>query len=359
MKSVSATPGSPAPVKNAEAPAQRRVGERLDDQPPVPLLGKIQRQLHAHPLLGPTAVLILACVVFTAMVGPRFIDPLNVSLILQQVQIIGMVGIAQTLIILTAGIDLSVAAVMVFTTVISGKLAAEAGLPAVVALVIALATGAACGFLNGILVTRFRVPPFISTLGTLSIFTALNLLASGSQTIKANVLPDLLLWPGETFRVLGAPVTYGSILVLLSFVAVAFILKRTAWGEHIYAVGDNAEGARLSGIRTTRVLLSVYVVAGIICAIAGWLLIGRVGSVSPFSGEGVNLASITAVVIGGTSLFGGRGNVLGTLLGALIIGVFSNGLTLAGVDILWQVFTTGVLVIVAVGLDQWTRKVAG
>lgn len=359
MKSVSATSGAPAAATASEAPAQRKVGERLADQPPVSFLGGVQRQMHAHPLLGPAAVLILACVVFTAMVGPRFMDPLNISLILQQVQIIGMVGIAQTLIILTSGIDLSVAAAMVFTTVISGKLAAEAGLPAVVALLIALATGAACGLLNGILVTRFRVPPFISTLGTLSIFTALNLLASGSQTIKANVLPNLFLWPGETFRVLGAPVTYGSILVLLSFVAVAFILKRTAWGEHIYAVGDNAEGARLSGIRTNRVLLSVYIVAGVICAIAGWLLIGRVGSVSPFSGEGVNLASITAVVIGGTSLFGGRGNVLGTLLGALIIGVFSNGLTLAGVDVLWQVFTTGVLVIVAVGLDQWTRKVAG
>ncbi|WP_427170500.1 ABC transporter permease [Arthrobacter sp. 92] len=351
MKSLSSPPTAPAPP--------RRVGERLVDQPQVPLMGRIQRAMHAHPLLGPTAVLILACIFFTVTVGSRFIEPLNISLILQQVQIIGMVGIAQTLIILTGGIDLSVAAAMVFSTVIAGKLAAEAGTPPLLALLVGLLTGGMCGFLNGALVTRFRVPPFIATLGTLSIFTALNLFVSGSQTIKANALPDLLLWPGQTLRVLGAPVTFGSILVLAAFIVVSYILRRTAWGEHIYAVGDNAEGARLSGIRTTRVLMGVYITAGVICAVAGWLLIGRVGSVSPFSGEGVNLASITAVVIGGTSLFGGRGHVLGTLLGALIIGVFSNGLTLTGVDVLWQVFTTGVLVIVAVGLDQWTRKVAG
>lgn len=315
--------------------------------------------MHAHPLLGPTAVLVLAILVFTLWVGPRFITALNVSLILQQVQIIGMVGIAQTLIILTGGIDLSVAAIMVFSSVIAGKLSAEAGLPGPVVLLIGLGTGALCGLLNGALVTRFRVPPFIATLGTLSVFTALNLWVSGSQTIKADALSGLLLWPGQTFKVFGAPVTFGSILVLVAFVLVSFILRRTAWGEHIYAVGDNPEGARLSGIRTTRVLMGVYITAGVVCAIAGWLLIGRVGSVSPFSGEGINLSSITAVVIGGTSLFGGRGHVLGTLLGALIIGVFSNGLTLAGVDVLWQVFTTGVLVVVAVSLDQWTRKVAG
>jgi fructose transport system permease protein len=343
----------------AEPGTDRRVGQRLDGPVRLSMLQRLQRAMHSHPLLGPVVVLALSCLVFSIWVGPKFFGPRNISLLLQQVQIIGMIGIAQTLVILTGGIDLSVAAIMVLTSVVAGTLAFQAGLPAVVALLIALLCGALCGGLNGFLVTRLRIPPFIATLGTLSIFTALNLQISGSQTIQSANVPDLLLWPGDTFQVLGTPVTYGSLLTIAGFVVAAFVLRRTAFGEHVYAVGDNPEGARLSGIHTKRVLMAVYLAAGVICAIGGWLLIGRVGSISPFSGTDVNLTSITAVVIGGTSLFGGRGSVTGTLLGALIVGVFSNGLTLAGVDVLWQVFTTGVLVILAVAVDQWTRRIAG
>lgn len=351
----------PAPQGSIAPPApDRRVGDPLTvDAPAVPLAVRLQRLLHARPLVGPAAVLVLAVVAFTAIVGPRFVDPANLSLILQQVQIIGMVGVAQTIIILTAGIDLSVGAVMVLSTVVAGRLAAEHGVPGPLALLAAVVVGSACGLLNGVLVARFRIPPFIATLGTLSIFTALTIWYSQSQTIRGGELPPILLWPGRTFDVAGVAVTYGSVLVVLGVVVAAVVLGRTAWGEHVHMTGDNAEGARLSGIRTSRVLVSGYVVAGLICAVAGWFLIGRVGSVSPFSAENVNLASITAVVIGGTSLFGGRGHVVGTLIGALIVGVFANGLTLAGVDVLWQTFTTGVLVVVAVGLDQWTRRVAG
>lgn len=343
----------------ASAPPDRRVGDPIRHEQRLPRSVQLQRVLHRHPLLGPSAVLLLAVIAFTILVGPRFLEPVNASLILQQVQIIGMVGIAQTLVVLTAGIDLSVGAIMVLTTVVAGRLASENGLPGAVALMVGVLVGAACGLVNGVLVSRFRIPPFITTLGTMSVFTALTIWFSGSQTIRGGEIPALLLWPGQTFTVAGAPITYGSVLMVLSVVAAAFILRRTAWGEHVYMVGDNPEGSRLSGIRSTRVLLSVYVVAGVVCAAAGWFLIGRVGSISPFSGENLNLSSITAVVIGGTSLFGGRGHVFGSLLGALIVGVFSNGLTLAGVDVLWQTFTTGVLVIIAVGLDQWTRRVAG
>src|SRR6185369_16384681 len=130
------------------------------------------------------------------------------------------------------------------------------------------------------------------------------------------------------------------------------------WGRHLHATGDDPDSARLSGIRTSRTLISVYVVAGAVCALAGWALIGRIGSVSPQAGVTSNLDSITAVVIGGTSLFGGRGSIIGTLIGALIVGVFRNGLALSGVNVLWQEFTVGVLIIVAVTLDQWIRRVA-
>jgi fructose transport system permease protein len=148
------------------------------------------------------------------------------------------------------------------------------------------------------------------------------------------------------------------VLLMLALYAVfGYVLHSTAWGRHVYAVGDDAEAAELAGIRVKRVLLSVYIAAGVVIAVTAWILIGRVGSASPNAGAEANLDSITSVVIGGTSLFGGRGVLIGTLLGALIVGVFRNGLALAGVDVLYQTFAVGVLVIAAVAIDQWIRKV--
>lgn len=340
----------------------RETADPLEQPEPQPAtlspLTRAQTILHARPLLGPLIVLLLTWLLFTLLVGPRFSDPLNVSLILQQVLIVGMVGIAQTLIILTAGIDLSVGAITVLASVVMGKLAADNGLPPLLALLLGIAAGGVCGGINGMLVTRLRIPPFIATLGTFSVFSAVNLAYSRSEAIRAQDVPPLLSWPGETVEILGTDLTYGSLLLIVCFAAVAYVLRDTAWGAHVCAVGDNPEGARLTGIRSRRVLLSVYVVAGLICGIAAWFLIGRIGSVSPQAGENLNLNSISAVVLGGTSLFGGRGSVLGTLLGALIVGVCSSGLALAGAHALWQLFTIGVLVILAVGADQWIRKVA-
>jgi fructose transport system permease protein len=168
-----------------------------------------------------------------------------------------------------------------------------------------------------------------------------------------------LLWFDHTWEPIDRfRVTYGSILMLAMFAVAWYALRRTAWGRHVYATGDDSESARLVGIRTDRVLLSVYTLAGLVCGIAGWLWISRIGAVSPKPLENANLDSITAVVIGGTSLFGGRGSVIGSLLGALIVGVFDSGLSQAGVDPLWRTFAIGVLVIVAVALDQWLRRVA-
>ena len=156
----------------------------------------------------------------------------------------------------------------------------------------------------------------------------------------------------------GSVVTYGSILMVLLALAVWYVLNRTAFGRHVYATGDDPDAARLAGISPNRTLIAVYTLAGLICAIAAWVLIGRIGGVSPQAGQTANLNSITAVVIGGTSLFGGRGSIVGTLVGALIVGVFRNGLALSGLEVLWQEFTVGVLIIVAVTLDQWIRRVA-
>ncbi|MBO9127826.1 ABC transporter permease [Rhizobium sp. 16-488-2a] len=206
-----------------------------------------------------------------------------------------------------------------------------------------------------------KLPPFIATLGTWNVFYALNLYFSGAQSIRGSEIdaaaPTLKFF-GENFSVFGTEVSYGSILFVIVFLVLWYALTRTAWGRHIYAVGDDREAAELAGIRTDRVLISVYAVAGLICALAGWSAIGRVGAVSPTSFFEGNLQSITAVVIGRISLFGGRGSILGPLIGALIVGVFQSGLRIAGVDVLWQLFAIGWLILIAVAIDQWIRKVS-
>jgi fructose transport system permease protein len=325
------------------------------------LLEKVQHYLHQYPTMVPVIVLLLSLVIFGLIAGGRFFSAFNLSLIMQQVSIIGILAAAQSLIIITAGIDLSVAAIMVLMSVIAGNLAVGMGVPAPLALLIALGGGTAAGLVNGLLVTRFKLPPFIVTLGTWNIFFALNLWLSDAQSIRSQDIDEkapLLKFFGENISLGNAQLTYGSILMVIIFVVLWYILNKTAWGRHVYAIGDDKEAAELSGIRTDRTLVSVYMLAGLICAIGAWASIGRVGSISPQSFYEGNLQSITAVVIGGISLFGGRGSIMGPLIGALIVGVFQSGLRLSGVDVLWQVFAIGWLIIIAVGIDQWIRKVS-
>ncbi|MEP7766017.1 ABC transporter permease [Sanguibacter sp. 25GB23B1] len=315
----------------------------------------MQSVLHRYPALSPAVVLLASVIVFGLM-NDRFLRPENLSLITQQVAVVGALAVGQTLIILTAGIDLSVGAVMVLSTMVMAQTATANGVPAIPALAVGLLVGLAAGAVNGLLVTRLKLPPFIATLGTLSVFTALTLLYSRGATVRGGELPGLLTWTGESFTVGGVRVTMGVLVMLALYAVVAYALSRTAWGRHVYAVGDDPEAAGLAGISVKRVLLSVYVTAGAVFAVAGWILVGRINAASPNAGTDANLDSITAVVIGGTSLFGGRGAVWGSLLGALIVGVFRNGLSLAGFDQLYQTLAVGVLVIVAVSIDQWIRK---
>lgn len=323
-------------------------------------LDAAQHFLHANPTMVPVIVLALSLLAF-GLVSPNFFSAFNLSLILQQVAIVGILAAAQSLVILTAGIDLSVAAVMVMTSVVMGRLSVEWGMPVPLAILIGLAASSATGLLNGALVTKLRLPPFIVTLGTWNVFLALNYYLSARETIRSQTLDveaPLLKLFGERFTIWGATLTWGVVLMVVIFAALWFALNRTAWGRHVYAVGDDKEAAELAGIRTDRTLMSVYVIAGLIAGIAAWASIGRVGSVSPTSFFEGNLESITAVVIGGISLFGGRGSILGPMIGALIVGVFNSGLRLAGVDVLWQLFATGWLIIAAVAIDQWIRKIS-
>jgi fructose transport system permease protein len=313
----------------------------------------LRRWLTSGSILGPLAALIIACVFF-ALKSDRFLTGGNFSLIIQQVMVVGTLAIGQTLIILTAGIDLANGAIMAFGTIVMTRLAVESGLPPVVAVLIGLAVTMAFGLANGMLVTKVPLPPFIVTLGMLNIAFALTHIYSEEQTVTG--LPPTLTALGDTFTVGGTDVTYGSVVTILLFLLFAYLLGQTAWGRHVYAVGNNKEAARLTGIRVDRVLLSVYAVAGLVYGIAGLLLVARTGVGDPQAGQTDNLDSITAVVLGGTSLFGGRGNVLGTLIGALIVGVIRNGLQLIGVSSIYQILITGALVILAVTVDQLSRR---
>lgn len=275
------------------------------------------------------------------------------SLVVQQVMVVGTLAIGQTLIILTAGIDLSNGMIMALSQVLMAGIFMDNGIPAPLAILIGFGVGALFGMINGLLVTKLRLPPFIVTLGMFNIAFALSRIYT-TTTVR---LTDSVWFTflGETFAIGGTQVTYGSVLMLLLFFATWFVLRETAVGRHIYSVGDNPEATRLAGIRTDRLLIGVYAAAGLFYAIAGLFLIARTGVSDPQAGQNANLESITAVVLGGTSLFGGRGNVLGTLLGALIVGVFRNGLTLIGVPSIYQWLVTGILVIVAVSVDQLSK----
>jgi ribose/xylose/arabinose/galactoside ABC-type transport system permease subunit len=341
---VSTTTAETATVDDVEGLTRRQ----------TPLV-RLQRVLHAHPALGPLIVLIVSSIVFDILNG-RFLATENISLMLQQVAVIAALGVAQTLIILTAGIDLSVGAAMILAQLYMAQLAAGHHLAGIIALGLGLIVGAITGVVNGGLVTRFRIPPFIATLGTLSIFTAWGLLYSNGQTTQSLSLPGLLNWTGNPLDIGSFKLINGVLVVLVLYVVVSYILNQTRFGRHVYAVGDDEEAARLAGIRTRRVLFGVYVLAGVIVAIAAWVSIGYTGAASPNNAVDANLQSITAVVIGGTSLFGGRGGVIGTLFGALIVVVFTTGLTLANVNDLYQPIAEGLLVISAVGIDQWIRR---
>ena len=321
-----------------------------------PSLGlKAQIALHKYPTLSPALVLFISGIVFMFL-NPNFKDPYNLSLILQQVAVVGSIAIGQTLIILTAGIDLSCGAIAVFSSMVMAKTAFENHLPSGIALFLGLIVGTAAGLFNGFLITKVKLPPFIVTLGTYNIFTAFTLLYATGRTVRDTELAPFLVELGKIIKIGQFNVTYGVLVMLFLYSLLAFVLRYTAWGRHVYATGDDIEAARLAGIRTTRVIISVYLVAGFLFAMTAWILIGRVNAASPNSGQDLNLDSITAVVIGGTSLFGGRGRIIGSLLGAIIVGVFRDGLTLAGLDPYYQTLAVGILIISAVSIDQWIRK---
>jgi fructose transport system permease protein len=303
--------------------------------------------------LGPLIALVLAVVFFSTQ-SDRFLSVQNFALILQQVMVVGTIAIGQTLVILTAGIDLSCGMVMALGGIVMTKLAVNSGLNPYLAIVCGILVTVVFGLVNGLLVTRIRLPPFIVTLGTMNIAFAITQLYSNAQTVTD--LPPEMTFFGNTIAIGGAAINYGTLFMIAMYIFMWWGLRDTQPGRHVYAVGNNPEATRLTGIATDKVLLAVYATAGLFYGIASLLSVARTAVGDPNAGQTENLDAITAVVLGGTSLFGGRGIILGTLLGAVIVGVFRNGLTLMGVSSVYQVLITGVLVILAVATDQLSRK---
>jgi fructose transport system permease protein len=332
------------------------------------LLNRIQHALHGNPALVPLIVLV-ALIVFFGLTTNRFFSAYTLTLVLQQVAVVGILAAAQTLVVLTAGIDLAIGVIMVFSFVVMGNLVLTTGDPGDIALPVILALGAGFllaafwGFVNGTLVARLRLPPFIVTLGTWNIIMAICLIYSANETMREADLVAQTQWLhvfAINFKIGPAVVTLGVIAMILLYIALWFMLNHTAFGRHIYAVGDDPEAAELAGISTKKVLIAVYTLAGVIAGLAAWVSIGRNGSISPSTVvTDFNLQAITATVIGGISLFGGRGSILGVLFGTLIVGIMSMGLNMMGADPQWKVLLTGVLIIAAVAVDQWIRKVSG
>jgi fructose transport system permease protein len=328
------------------------------------LVERVQHLLHSHSYLSPLIVLALSYVVFT-MLNQRFILPANQATMIKAVVVVAILALGQTLIILTAGIDLSVGFIALLSMMVMAKLFHEQGWSPWLSILAGLVMGLVCGAANGALVTGLNLPPFIATLGTFSIIQALMLLYTKGRTVLGTDLSDAHLVAGQIPVRLGAErgpdsfaIYLGIVVMVALYLIVGFALGQTAWGRHVYAVGDDKEAAMLAGIRVKRVLFSVYAVAGVLFAIGGWMAMGLNSVASPnLLSDDTNLASITAVVIGGTSLFGGRGRLVGTLLGALIYATFDRGLSLAGADQQWRVFAVGCLVLLAVTVDQWIRKV--
>lgn len=307
--------------------------------------------------------LLLLILVF-ALLEPRFLHPLNVLNVLRQVSIAGLIAIGMTFVILTAGIDLSVGSLLAFAGLVGAFVAkgglddrfaigasATVGNPALLAMLAAIAIGIIGGALQGLAITRLRVPPFVVTLGGLTAFRGAALLFSGGGPISG-FSPDYTWWGQGRIWDIPVPV----IIFFLAAILAHIVLRYTRFGKHVYATGGNESAAALNGIPTRRIIVSVYVISGFFCGLAAFLLSARLNSAEAVAGSGLELTVIAAVVIGGTSLFGGVGSIAGTIVGALLIGVLTNGLVLLNVSSFVQQIVIGLVLVAAVALDQYAMR---
>ena len=311
---------------------------------------------------GGALVILLALVVAFSLAADNFLTVDNLRNILRQYSVPAILAVGQTIVIVSAGIDLSVASTAALSGSVMGVMYAHEGYPEPVALLLGLAAGFAVGAINGFVITKWRVPDFIATLGAFTAVRGVALLVTDGLPVPDYTKAKEGRTVPETVTTLGADSVFGIPLIAVVAGACAllgwFILSRTTLGRSAYAIGGNREAARVSGIRVERTKWMIYVFSGLMAAVAGFMLTGRQGSANALMGEGMELQSIAAVVVGGTNLFGGEGTIGGTIIGVLIIGVLNNGLNILGVADFWQRVVNGSIIVAVVALDQWRRRAA-
>lgn len=310
-----------------------------------------------HRLLAFSGLIVLMAVF--SLASPNFLQTSNIISILQATSVNGVLAVAATLVIITGGIDLSVGTLMTFCAVIAGVVLTFLGLPLPLGIIGAILAGTLVGTVSGTFIAKLKIPPFIATLGMMLILKGLSLVISGTKPIYFNNTPGFTQI--STGSIVGQiipalPIPNGVLILFAVAGATAFILGKTILGRFTFALGSNEEAVRLSGVNTDRWKIAVYALAGGICGIAGLLIASRLNSAQPALGQGYELDAIAAVVIGGTSLSGGRGTIIGTLIGALIISVLANGLRILSVAQEWQTVVTGSIIILAVYFDILRRR---
>lgn len=311
----------------------------------------------AQKLLAFAGLLVL--IIGFSLASPNFMQTSNILAILQAASVNGVLAIAATLVIITGGIDLSVGALMTFTAVICGVVLTYMGMPLPFGVAAAIIAGMCVGLCSGTFVAKMKVPPFIATLGMMLILRGLSLVISGTRPIYFNDTPGFTqISQGSLVGMIfpTVPVPNGVLILFTVAVVVSYLLGRTVLGRYTFALGSNEEALRLSGVNTDRWKIAIYGTAGAICGIGGLLIASRLNSAQPALGLGYELDAIAAVVIGGTSLSGGRGTVLGTVIGALIMAVLANGLRILSVAQEWQMVVTGSIIILAVYADILRRR---
>ncbi|MCL2197751.1 MAG: ABC transporter permease [Defluviitaleaceae bacterium] len=295
--------------------------------------------------------ILIVLIIFMSLANDRFFQVANFINIFRQIAILGVVSMGMTLVILTGGIDLSVGPMMAVSAAIMGVAATQWGIAPVPAVALGLAAGTVLGVINGMVITKGQIQPFIATLGMMVAARGVVLLLTGGLAVRG--IPEPMLTIGSRF--VGRIPQSAFVLVAVAVVA-WILLNKTTFGRNIMAIGGNSEASRTSGIRVDRVKIIVYAICGFFCAIAGFLYMGRVNSVPPLMASGMELQAITAVALGGTSLSGGNGSIMGTVIGVITIGVLNNGLNLMNVSAAWQQVILGIMITIVVILDSWRKR---
>jgi ribose transport system permease protein len=337
----------PADDGGASAVAQPADGETFDPRaslPRGPLRTVLDRSLEYGLLIG----FILLCALLT-LVSPVFLTPVNLFNVALQASVVAILAFGQTFVILSAGIDLSVGSVLALTGAVMAMQTGQNGV--LVGILVGLLAGAVLGALNGLFVTRARVAPFIATLAMLAIARGLTYIYTQGSPIRVDQ-PAFNVFGQGTVGAVPVPV----VIMLAVFVVCLVVLTQTRFGRYVFAIGSNPEVTRLAGVPIDRYVVAVYAISGLLAALGGLILTGRLAAADPNAATGYELDVIAAVVIGGTSLFGGRGGVFGTLIGALIIAVVGNGMVLLNVNPFWTQAVKGAIILIAVLPDSLRRK---